>query len=76
VWQWTQDAFDAKPVDKVGDGGELVAGAASSRVNRGGSWFFDAGYCRTAIRSENSPDVRLNFLGFRLARVPVEVGGK
>jgi formylglycine-generating enzyme required for sulfatase activity len=75
VWQWTQYAFDKKPVDKEDDGGELVAGALD-RVRRGGGWDYVAGYCRAANRIRYTPDVRFYTLGFRLARVPVEVGGK
>src|SRR5262249_38237362 len=75
VWQWTQGVYNHKPVDKEDDGGELIAGA-SDRVCRGGSWYDDAGFCRAALRFRNAPDYRYDVLGFRLARVPVEVGGK
>jgi len=37
------------------------------RVLRGGSWFNNGGYCRSAYRSRNSPDNRYDFNGFRLA---------
>ena len=74
VLQWTQDVSNNKPVDNEDDGGELIA--ASNRVDRGGGWDIDAGYCRAANRSGFPPDYRDSDLGFRLARVPVEVGGK
>jgi formylglycine-generating enzyme required for sulfatase activity len=41
----------------------------SFRVDRGGSWFLDAGYCRTAFRSRHDPSNRNDSQGFRLARV-------
>jgi formylglycine-generating enzyme required for sulfatase activity len=75
VWQWTQDVDNIKPVDKEDDGGELIA-RASNRVYRGGGWNFDAGNCRAAGRNRSTPVSRYYNLGFRLARVPVEVGGK
>jgi formylglycine-generating enzyme required for sulfatase activity len=75
VWQWTQGFYNYKSVDKEDDGGELVAGA-SSRVTRGGSWHDDAGFWRSADRRRYTPGDRSISLGFRLARVPVEAGGK
>jgi formylglycine-generating enzyme required for sulfatase activity len=71
VWQWTQDAYNHKPTDEEDDRGESVPGA-SKRVYRGGCWFNVAGYCRAAFRDWYSPVDRVYFLGFRLARVPVE----
>ena len=41
--------------------------SGSYRVNRGGSWFYAAAYCRVAFRNYNSPSYRGNNLGFRLA---------
>jgi formylglycine-generating enzyme required for sulfatase activity len=40
------------------------------RVNRGGSWFCDAGKCRSAIRFWNMPGQRIVNIGFRVAAVP------
>ena len=37
------------------------------RVMRGGSWFNDAGYCRSAIRLRNVPVGRYDDVGFRPA---------
>ncbi len=39
----------------------------SLRVNRGGSWYFTAGYCRSAFRSKVGPSSQASDLGFRLA---------
>jgi eukaryotic-like serine/threonine-protein kinase len=75
VWQWTQDAYIVKPTDKEDDRGELVAGA-SFRVDRGGGWIGVAGDCRAAYRGRFAPAARPGNLGFRVARVPVEVEGK
>ncbi len=40
----------------------------SSRVIRGGSWDFDADYCRAAYRDFGHPSYRYDYLGFRLSR--------
>jgi formylglycine-generating enzyme required for sulfatase activity len=40
------------------------------RVLRGGSWNDSAVYARSAFRNVNSPDYRLDSIGFRLARTP------
>ncbi|MCL4202011.1 MAG: formylglycine-generating enzyme family protein [Pirellulaceae bacterium] len=42
------------------------------RVHRGGSWFLLRSYCRSANRSKNLPDIRVNYIGFR----PVLVGSR
>ena len=42
-----------------------------SRVLRGGGWDGGAGFCRAAGRCGLGPGYRLDYLGFRLARVPV-----
>jgi formylglycine-generating enzyme required for sulfatase activity len=39
---------------------------------RGGGWFYDPRFVRAAYRNRNVPDVRLNDLGFRCARVQSE----
>ncbi len=42
----------------------------SDRVCRGGSWFDEAAYCRSAYRLRGVPSYRSNSLGFRLALSP------
>ena len=71
VWEWCLDWYggygDEKEVtDPTGpqDG--------SSRVIRGGSWRYDADYCRVAYRYFSNPDDRDGISGFRLALVPVQ----
>ncbi|WP_020473421.1 formylglycine-generating enzyme family protein [Zavarzinella formosa] len=50
---------------------ENLHGIGSSfRVSRGGSWVYDAEFCRSAFRLRDDPTIRLNDLGFRLALVP------
>ncbi len=58
VWEWCDDAKKA-------------AAGASNRVGRGGGWVNDAVGCRAATRGGDPPGVRNDYLGFRLARIPV-----
>jgi formylglycine-generating enzyme required for sulfatase activity len=48
---------------------DLVAPGFSGRVYRGGAWRFDAAACRSASRLWDEPGLRVNGVGFRLARV-------
>jgi formylglycine-generating enzyme required for sulfatase activity len=43
---------------------------AALRVRRGGGWKDGGGYCRSAKRFGYDPSSRLDYLGFRVARVP------
>jgi formylglycine-generating enzyme required for sulfatase activity len=65
VWEWVSSAFKPYPYD-ASDGRE--EDASSSRVLRGGSWYYEAGYARAANRGNNSPTVHINDIGFRCAR--------
>ncbi len=58
VWEWCADD-------------ETPSREATHRVDRGGSWADDAGYCRSACRVAFEPAYRLEFLGFRVAAVPL-----
>ena len=42
----------------------------SDRVGRGGSWCYDATYCRVSIRYYATPGDQYNNLGFRLVLCP------
>lgn len=44
--------------------------SGSYRVDRGGSWYNDASYCRVASRNYNSPGFRYGNLGFRVVLLP------
>ena len=65
VWEWCLNEHE-KP-DKVATAGD------ASRVLRGGSWFDGTQYLRAARRSGYPPDVRYDYIGFRVCRVaPIE----
>ena len=51
LWEWTDDWY-TPGVD---------------RVNRGGGWLSNAWHCRSAIRRGNSPTMRSDRIGFRVA---------
>ena len=44
---------------------------ATDRVIRGGGWRVDSEYCRAASRNGDVPQYRSDYLGFRVAAVPV-----
>jgi formylglycine-generating enzyme required for sulfatase activity/tRNA A-37 threonylcarbamoyl transferase component Bud32 len=64
VWEWCQEWYGDYPSSDVTD----PAGPASgvNRIFRGGCWFGNAWYCRSAYRGWNRQDFRFSFLGFRL----------
>ena len=66
VWEWVQDYYGDYPSASVTDPHGSTGGA--DRVIRGGSWNGSARGVRAANRLSISPVLRVNFLGFRLAR--------
>jgi len=66
VWEWCQDWLGDYPVEPVIDPKGPKSGG--SRVLRGGSWFNDGWYCRSAYRNHYNPLLRDCDVGFRLAR--------
>ena len=66
VWEWCEDGkrkySEETQIDPVGPTG-------AARVVRGGSWYNDAGSCRSAARNYGDPDDRSLSTGFRCARV-------
>ncbi len=66
VWEWCQDGYDPYPSATVVDPVGSAEGA--ERVRRGGGWFGDGGYVRSARRDRCDPASRFASIGFRLAR--------
>jgi len=69
VWEWCHDLWqDAYP------GGTLTNYTGPTegwlRVARGGSWLYDASFCRSANRDNYGPDNRCSDIGFRIALAP------
>jgi len=67
VWEWCADHwhenYDGAPTD---GSAWLTDDDKASRVWRGGSWFNDPRYCRSAYRYGGAPDSADPFLGFRV----------
>ncbi len=70
AWEWCSDWFDEKYYRKSPASDPTGPTSGSFRVIRGGSWYFAARFCRSAIRRGDSPDDRSSNLGFRVAAVP------
>jgi len=73
VWEWTLDIYSNDYSSAVSQ--EKADGVQASprsndsiRVIRGGSWYSDSQYVRSAIRSGNFPVNGIGNLGFRLLR--------
>jgi formylglycine-generating enzyme required for sulfatase activity len=65
VWEWCSDRYG-----KYGSNAQTnPAGpaAGSMRVYRGSSWGGGDEYCRVSYRFYGRPDIRNEYLGFRLA---------
>jgi len=68
VWEWCTDGQRPYGSESVTDPiGPTKVGA--ERVLRGGSWYYDARYVRSACRSADDPGIRSAYFGFRCARV-------
>lgn len=61
VWEWCFDHYDQ-------------AAYGPYRVLRGGGWFDEPWSCRTGVRRRSHPALRLDDVGFRLARSVPDTG--
>ena len=68
VWEWTQDCRNGSYKDAPSDGTAWLSGNCGRRVLRGGSWYYDPYFLRSAFRVSNTTGDRVNSVGFRLAR--------
>ncbi|MEM8485576.1 MAG: SUMF1/EgtB/PvdO family nonheme iron enzyme [Bacteroidota bacterium] len=66
VWEWVQDWYGSYPDSSVTDPPGPESG--SSRVIRGGGWFYFARSARSAFRNGWRPDGRNYGVGFRVLR--------
>jgi formylglycine-generating enzyme required for sulfatase activity len=65
VWEWCSDWYGSYNNSPQTDPQGPSSG--SYRVLRGGSWYFDASYCRVSFRVYDGPGRRNDYYGFRLA---------
>jgi formylglycine-generating enzyme required for sulfatase activity len=66
VWEWCLDTWHENYYGGPQDGSAWVTGGESRRVLRGGAWYSDARYCRSARRGRNPPDLHGSHIGFRV----------
>ena len=71
VWSWVEDCrhanYQGAPTNGSAWHGE-DGGDCGQRIFRGGSWFYSAPYLRSAKRAAGSRGIRINGVGFRVAR--------
>ncbi|HEY5552519.1 MAG TPA: SUMF1/EgtB/PvdO family nonheme iron enzyme, partial [Opitutaceae bacterium] len=72
VWEWCSDWYAPYPGGHVVDYAGPPDGVASSKANRGGSWWAGPRGQRPANRYRDMPQNGNDDLGFRLALVPVD----
>ena len=70
VWEWVQDWYGKNYYASSKEDNPRGPGAGECRVLRGGSWYNSARFCRSALRGLNTPDSRIDFIGFRLVLSP------
>jgi|CXWL01.1.fsa_nt_gi formylglycine-generating enzyme required for sulfatase activity len=71
VWEWTQDCWHENYQNAPNNGSAWMDANGSvcgRRVVRGGSWYSDPQYLRSAFRGWNFADGASYYLGFRIAR--------
>jgi formylglycine-generating enzyme required for sulfatase activity/predicted MPP superfamily phosphohydrolase/energy-coupling factor transporter ATP-binding protein EcfA2 len=68
VWEWCADWYKEDYYKSCPKKNPPGPEAGSSRVIRGGDWDNSSGGCRASCRYDAPPSLRLNLLGFRLAR--------
>jgi formylglycine-generating enzyme required for sulfatase activity len=68
VWEWCSDWYGTYPT--TAQTNPTGATTGSSRVIRGGSWYFSAQCCRSAVRYHDYPGDIDYGIGFRVVLVP------
>ncbi len=69
VWQWVEDSWHNDYTGAPNDGSAWVTGGSvTSRVVRGGCWYFVPSGLRSAYRFSGTADGRSGDIGFRVAR--------
>lgn len=66
VWEWCDDSWHDNCNGAPTDGSAWTKGGNIRKVIRGGSWFSDPGYCRSAYRDCDIPGGRYHNIGFRV----------
>jgi formylglycine-generating enzyme required for sulfatase activity len=66
VWEWCLDDYEKNYNNAPRDGSALTSPSAKYKLLRGGSWYLEARYCRSANRGRVARAYRLNLVGFRM----------
>jgi formylglycine-generating enzyme required for sulfatase activity len=68
VWEWVEDCWHKYYKGAPTNGSAWTKAGCSRRVLRGGSWYLESWYARSAARDWNKANVRSGNFGFRVAR--------
>jgi formylglycine-generating enzyme required for sulfatase activity len=68
VWEWVQDCYKDSYRGAPADGSAVTSAGCGLRILRGGSWNYFPQLLRSAYRYATAPDIRLEMVGFRIAR--------
>jgi formylglycine-generating enzyme required for sulfatase activity len=63
VWEWCLDWYNEYPNQHVTD--PISKSVSLGKVFRGGGWFLDSKYGRSAARRWSAPNLKYSFVGFR-----------
>jgi formylglycine-generating enzyme required for sulfatase activity len=69
VWEWQSDWYGNYTSSAQTNPTGPATG--TNRVLRGGSWSSNTGNVRSSLRTNNTPDLTNNYIGFRVARAPL-----
>ena len=67
VMEWVEDCWNPTHAGAPADGSPR-GGDCKRRVLKGGAWYYEADYLRSAARQSYPAKTRLNVVGFRVAR--------
>lgn len=67
VMEWVEDCWNPDH-NSAPDDGSPRGGDCKRRVLKGGAWYYEAAYLRSAARQSYPAQTRLNVVGFRIAR--------
>ncbi len=68
LWEWCEDRYSPDYSGAPDDGSVWESGTGGLFVFRGGRWFSNISYCRSASREGYGPNRRGGSLGFRIVR--------
>jgi len=70
VWEWVNDWYGDIYYEESPYANPKGPDSGTSKVLRGGNWYYKAYYMRTTYRFNDKPDIFKNWQGFRCAKDP------